>query len=70
MASICFQILQFIKAGFWSLLADFLRGKINGDTDRTVYEKIVEIKNNDLHEINKSVEECINKIENLWKVNY
>ena len=62
-ALIVIALLIFQKAGFWSLLADFLRGKINGNTDKTTSEKLDLISGNHLHEIKNILLRIDDKLE-------
>lgn len=50
-AAITFIFFIFYKAGALSLLAEFLRGKINGDVSPTIGEKLDKISGNHLGEI-------------------
>ena len=51
------------RAGVLSLIVDFLRGKINGNTDKTTSEKLDLISENHLHEIKNILLRIEDKLE-------
>ena len=56
------------KAGILTLLVDFFRGKINGNTDKTIHEKLNKIEGNDLHEISGTLCRIERKLEKLDEI--
>ena len=50
-AVIGLALILLSKAGIWRLVADFLRGKINGSTDLTTKERLDIIEKNHLQEL-------------------
>ena len=53
------------RAGIFHLVADFLRSKINGNTDTTTHEKLDLIANNHLHEVVDLLKRIEGKIEKM-----
>ena len=53
------------RAGIFHLVADFLRSKINGNTDTTTHEKLDLIANNHLHEVVDLLKRIESKIEKM-----
>jgi len=64
-AAIIIALLMANKAGLWGLLADLLRGKINGSTERTVHEKLDFLASNHLHEIKEILEKIDSRLEKM-----
>lgn len=64
-AVIALALVLFNRAGFFHLMSDFLRSKINGSTDTTTHEKLDLIANNHLHEVVDILKRIEYKIEKM-----
>ena len=53
------------RSGIFELMADFLRSKINGNTDPTTNEKLDLIANNHLHDVVDILKRIEGKIEKM-----
>ena len=58
-------LILFYRAGILGLMADFLRSKINGNTDTTTHEKLDLIANNHLHDVVDILKRIEGKIEKM-----
>ena len=53
------------RSGIFELMADFLRSKINGNTDPTTNERLDLITNNHLHEVVDILKRIESKVEKM-----
>lgn len=58
-------LVLFHRAGIFELMAEFLRSKINGNTDPTTNEKLDLIANNHLHDVVDILKRIETKIEKV-----